>query len=123
MPQILVSPESIHLTTKDSVKDARKILMSTNINPDDDAETKAAKVKRRLILPSYWASAYTKTFPEYLALRMNEYDGKTKKPFKVYGFPGYLNALANKNKMIRDTFQAGGVDPNYCTLENFLKIK
>ena len=111
------------LTTKDSVKDARKILMSTNINPDDDAETKAAKVKRRLILPSYWASAYTKTFPEYLALRMNEYDGKTKKPFKVYGFPGYLNALANKNKMIRDAFQAGGVNPNYCTLENFLKIK
>ncbi len=111
------------ISTKDLVKDARKILMSSHINPDDDAETKAAKIKRRQILPSYWASAYTRTFPEYLALRMNKYDGKTKKPFTVYGFPGYLNALANKNTMIRDTFQAGGVDPNYCTLENFLKIK
>ncbi len=110
-------------STKDLVKDARKIVMSSNIKPDDDAETKAAKIQRRKILPRTWASAYTKTFPEYLALKMNRYDGKTKKPFAIYGFPGYLNALANKNKMIRDTFQAGGVDPNYCTLENFLKVK
>lgn len=110
-------------STKDLVRDARRIVMSSHINSDDDAETKAAKIQRRKILPSYWASAYTRTFPEYLALRMNKYDGKTKRPFTVYGFPGYLNALANKNKLIRETFQTGGVDPNYCTLENFLKIK
>ncbi len=110
-------------STSDLVKDARKIVASSNIKPDDDAETKAAKIQRRKILPKYWASAYTRTFPEYLALRMNEYDGKTKKIFKVYGFPGYLNILVNKNKLIRETFQNGGVDPNYCTLPNFLKIK
>lgn len=110
-------------STSDLVKDARKIIMSSNIKPDDDAETKAAKIQRRKILPKYWASAYTRTFPEYLALRMNEYDGKTKKIFKVHGFPGYLNILVNKNKLIRETFQNGGVDPNYCTLENFLKIR
>ncbi len=111
------------IDTKDLVKEARLTLLSSNIKPKENAKSKADKVRRRKNLPATWATAHTKTFPEYLALKLNSYDGKSAKPFLVYGYPGYLTALALKNKMIRDTFQAAGVEPNHCTLPNFLSVK
>lgn len=110
-------------TTKDLVKEARATIMSSFIKRHEDIKTKAEKLKRRKHLPSAWALAYTKTFPEYLALRMNTYNGGSSSKYKIYGFPGYLTALVSKNKMIRDAFQSGGIDPNYCSAENFLKFK
>lgn len=111
------------IDTKDLVKEARLTVMSSNIKATADAKSKADKIKRRKALPSIWATAYTKTFPEFLALKLNSYDGKSVKPFSIYGFPGYLTALAQKNKMIRETFRSAGVDPNYCSLENFLNVR
>ena len=110
-------------STKDLVKVARGLLMSSFIKPTDDAKTKSEKIKRRKLLPTAWATAYTKTFPEYAALRMNTYKGGRSAKYQIYGFPGYLNALASKNKMIRTAFQSGGVDPNYCSSESFLNFK
>lgn len=111
------------IDTKDLVKEARLTLMSSNIKPSESAKSKAEKVKRRKQLPATWANAFTKTFPEYLALKLNSYNGKSTKPFLVYGFPGYLTALAQKNKMIRDTFQSAGIDPNFCSQPDFLNVK
>ncbi len=110
-------------STKDLVKEARGLLMSSFVKPKDDKKTKIEKIKRRKLLPTAWATAYTKTFPEYLTLRMNTYKGGYSAKYQIYGFPGYLNALVSKNKMIRTAFQSGGVDPNYCSSETFLKFK
>ena len=97
--------------------------MSSNIKPSENAKSKAEKIRRSKQLPAVWANAFIKTFPEYLALKLNSYNGQSTKPFSVNGFPGYLTALAHKNKMIRDTFQSAGIDPNYCSQPNFLNVK
>lgn len=101
---------------------ARAYVMSSFIGPNDTPELKAIKVKRRKELPKQWALAYTKTFPEFLALKANSYDGKTLKPYDVYGFPGYLNSLANRNKSLRMIFENSKLDPNMCSNPDFFQI-
>lgn len=105
-----------------AVKEARSYLLSGSIKPGLSAKDKAEKVKKRKQLPSVWANAYTRTFPEYIALRLNTYKGGSGK-FQIYGVPGYLTSIAEKNKMFRDTFQAGGENPNYCSSPQFLNVK
>jgi len=111
------------VTTKDNVKEARNFLMSSFISPKLSAKDKIERVKKRKQLPSVWASAYTKTFPEYIVLRLNAYKGDSSSKFQIYGFPGYLSALADKNKMIRDTFKQNGISPDYCSSDKFLNFK
>lgn len=109
------------IATKDAVKQARDYITSSFIKPGDPQ--KSDKVKKRSQLPAVWGSAFTKTFPEYIVLKLNSYKGDSSAKYQIYGFPGYLSALAEKNKMIRDTFQGGGVDPEYCSSSKFLNFK
>lgn len=102
---------------------ARLNIMSSFIGAKDTPEVKLMKVKRRKELPKIWATAYLKSFPEYLTYRANEYDGKVLGGYQVYGTPGYLNIVTGKNKILRDTFQSAGIDPNYCSNPDYLKVK
>lgn len=111
------------VSTISAVDEARSYLMSSSISPKDAADKKADKLKKRKQLPAMWGSAYQKTFPEFIALRLNAYKGDSAGRFAIYGFPGYLSALAEKNKMIRDTFKQGGVSPDYCSSDKFLNFK
>lgn len=106
-----------------AVDEARSYLMSSSISPKDSKVKKDEKIRKRKQLPAVWGSAYQKTFPEYIALRLNAYKGDSAGRFAIYGFPGYLSALAEKNKMIRDTFNQRGTPPNYCTSDKFLNFE
>lgn len=108
---------------KDVVSIARSYIMSSFVSPRDSDKDKNIKVKRRKMLPKLWAEAYNKTFPEFLAYKANSYTGKSTKPYSIYGFPGYLNVVAEQNKAIRDEFTKANFDPNLCTDPNFLKMK
>ena len=110
-------------STKDLVKEARNYIKSSFIQTSENRKSKIDKISRRKRLPEVWANAYKKSFPEYMALRMNTYTGGKSSNYRIRGFPGYVTALASKNKMVRDTFESGGINPNYCTSENFLKFK
>ncbi|MFZ3230600.1 MAG: hypothetical protein WA160_10385 [Pseudobdellovibrio sp.] len=111
------------IATKDLAKEARKKLMSSFIKPKDLPKDKLEKVKMRKALPGLWASAYAKSFPEFIVYRLNAYKGDSSGNFQIYGFPGYLTALAEKNKFIRDTFNASGVEPNTCSSDQFLNFQ
>ncbi|MBC7420011.1 MAG: hypothetical protein H7328_04720 [Bdellovibrio sp.] len=106
---------------KSVVTIARLQVNSGSISKKDAPVVKAQKVKRRKELPKQWALAHLKTFPEYLAYRANNYDGKSTSHFTMYGTPGYLNLVADKNKSMRDLFNASGSSPDYCSNPNFLK--
>ncbi len=108
---------------KSVVTIARLQVMSSSIGKKDKPDVKLAKVKRRKELPRQWAIAHTKTFPEYLAYRANNYDGQSTARYNVYGTPGYLNIVADKNKAMRDLFNGAGNSPDYCSNPNFLKAK
>ncbi len=111
------------IATNVGVLEARAMINSSFIKPTDLSKVKLEKVKRRKALPQAWAQAFTKSYPEYLAYKLNSYDGGKSTKYKIYGVPNYLGVLAAKNKMIRETFQSAGVDPNYCSTETFLKFK
>ncbi|MEK6629062.1 MAG: hypothetical protein AABY53_10590 [Bdellovibrionota bacterium] len=108
---------------KDVVSIARSYVMSSFINPNNPESTNLDKAKRRNMLPKLWSAAYTKTFPEYLTYKANSYDGKSSERYNVYGFPGYLNLVAERNKIIRADFESANLDPNLCSDPNFLKMK
>lgn len=102
---------------------ARSYVMSSFINSTDEKKIKLIKVKRRKKLPKLWKQSFSLTFPEYLAYNANSYNGKTTKPYEVYGFPGYLNLVTSSNKAIRLEFEKAGFDANQCSDPDFLKMK
>lgn len=77
------------------------------------AKIEAARLKN---LPEVYAKAYRLSFPEYLVLRTNS-GPKGKEPYQLYGFPGYLSALALKNKILSAQFPGGE-----CTAPGYLNL-
>jgi len=106
---------------KDAVEVAAMYVLSSVVNSKDTAEEKKLKAKRRKELPKKWAKAYQESFPVYLAYKANSYDGKSLLPFALYGYPGYLSVIANRQSEIQDQFQNADLDPNTCTDPEFLK--
>lgn len=108
---------------KDVVSVARSYIMSSFVSPKEATNIKLDKAKRRKMLPKLWAEAFTKTFPEYLAYRANSYNGKSMDRYSIYGYPGYLNLVAERNKSIREEFKKSRLNPDLCSDPNFLRVK
>lgn len=109
---------------KRSVVDiARSYVMSSFVSPVDSTEIRALKLQRRKELPELWKNSFSRSFPEFLAYNANTYDGQSNDPYLIFGFPGYLNALASRNKNIRAMLENGEMDPNICSDPEFLKMK
>lgn len=108
---------------KNVIEIARSFIMSSFISAKDTAASKAAKLKKRKQLPKEWAASYLKSFPEFLTLNANNYDGKQTTAYDVYGAPGYVSYVADKNRELRKTFNSSGIDPNYCSDPDFLTFK
>lgn len=101
----------------------KSFILSSFISPKDKPLARAIKLKKRKQLPREWAASYLKSFPEFLALNANNYDGKQITRYSVYGDPGYVSFVANKNREFRELFNGAGIDPNYCSDPNFLTFK
>ena len=108
---------------KNVIDIARSYVMSSFISKKDSVAQKRAKVKKRKQLPKEWATSYLKSFPEFLALNANNYNGKQTSAYDVYGAPGYLSYVADRNREFRTVFNNAGIDPDYCSDPNFLSIK
>ena len=105
---------------KNVIDIARSFVMSSFISPKDKPAARAIKIKKRKQFPKEWATSHLKSFPEFLALNANSYDGKQVTAYAVYGGPGYVSYVADQNRELRATFNNSGIDPDYCSDPNFL---
>ncbi len=108
---------------KNVIEIARSFVMSSFISRKDTASIKATKIKKRRQLSREWSLSYLKSFPEFLAMNANNYDGKQTKAYDVYGAPGYVTFVADRNRELRKVFNDAGIDPNYCSDPDFLDLK
>lgn len=108
---------------KSAIDIAKSYIMSSFISKKDSAAVRQMKLNKRKQLPKVWASAYLKSFPEFLTLRANAYDGKQITSFQIYGAPGYVSYIAEKNRDMRELSTGSGIDPNFCSDPNFLAIR
>lgn len=106
---------------KPAVEIARAYVLSSYIDPLDNEEKVQLKAKRRKDFPRVWARAAQQSFPVYLTLKANGYTGQTLDAFPVYGYPGYLSVIAERNQDIRDLFTNSDLNPDSCTDGEFLK--
>lgn len=75
---------------------------------------------RRIELPKNYSEAKKLSLPEFLTIRTNsgpQPESSTKRAFELFGFPGYLSALASKNAILNLYFPN-----NECTNPNYLKL-
>lgn len=102
------------------VRKLRKIVIPQVSKKEDSEEERSqiakAEVARMKSLPDYYGKAYRLSFPEYLVLRTNS-GPNGKEPYQLYGFPGYLSALALKNKILLSQFSGGE-----CTTPGYLSL-
>ena len=104
------------------VEIARLNLLSSFIGIRDSAEVRKIKLERRRMLPAEWATAFEKSFPIFVTYRANSYDGSSTKPYSIYGYPGYLSVLSERNDHIRRLFSNSEYSPDMCVNKNFLKF-
>jgi hypothetical protein len=102
---------------------AKSYIMSSFIGKKDSAAVRRIKLNKRKQLPKVWATAYLKSFPEFLTLRANSYDGKQITRYQIYGAPGYVSYIAEKNRNMRELSTNSGIDPNFCSDPNFLSLR
>lgn len=108
---------------KSAIDIAKSYVMSSFIGKKDSPAVRQIKLNKRKQLPKVWAAAYLKSFPEFLALRANSYDGKQLTAYDVYGAPGYVSYIAEKNRNMRELSTNAGVDPDFCSDPNFLTLR
>lgn len=107
---------------KDEIEVARLYVLSSFIGARDSADVKNTKLARRKEFPKLWALAYEKSFPVFAAYRANGYEGKSVDPYPIYGFPGYLSVISQRNEDIRELFVNSDLNPDMCTPQKFLKV-
>lgn len=107
---------------KDEIEVARLYVLSSFIAARDSADVKNVKLARRKEFPKLWALAYEKSFPVFATYRANGYEGNSLDPFPVFGFPGYLSVISQRNEDIRELFVNSHLTPDMCTPEKFLKV-
>lgn len=108
---------------KSAIDIARSFIMSSFISKKDKQATVNIKLRKRKQLPKEWAASHLKSFPEFLTYNANSYDGKQITRYAIYGAPGYLSYVAEKNRKIRVLFNSAGLDPNFCSDPDFLTFK
>jgi hypothetical protein len=107
---------------KDEVEVARSYVLSSFIGARDSTDVRNIKIARRKEFPKHWALAYEKPFPIFATYRANGYDGNSLDPFPIYGFPGYLSVISQRNEDIRELFINSQLNPDMCTPQKFLKV-
>lgn len=108
---------------KNAIDIAKSFVMSSFISKKDKKAALAIKLKKRKQFPKEWAASYLKSFPEFLTLNANAYDGKQITRYAVYGAPGYVSYVAEQNRQMRNTLNSAGIDPNFCSDPYFLIFK
>lgn len=103
-----------------AVEVARAYVLSSYIDPLDTDDQAELKAKRRKDFPRVWLAAAQQSFPVYLTLKANNYTGQTLNAFSLYGYPGYLSLMAERNQQIRDLFSNSDLNPDSCTDGEFL---
>jgi hypothetical protein len=107
---------------KNDIEVARLYVLSSFIGARDSTEEKKTKLARRKEFPKLWALAYEKSFPLFATYRANGYEGNSVDPFPIYGFPGYLSVISQRNEDIRELFVNSDLNPDICTPQKFLKV-
>ncbi|MGZ3724870.1 MAG: hypothetical protein ACXWQQ_03690 [Pseudobdellovibrio sp.] len=107
---------------KDSIEIARSYVTSSIIDPKDTPEIKKLKVAKRKNFPKVWQAAYAESFPVFLTLRANSYNGNSTDVFTIYGYPGYISVIADRNQTTFQLFQNSDVSPASCLDPEFLKV-
>ncbi len=107
---------------RSEVEIARLNLLSGFISIKDSEKLKKIKLKRRRLLPAEWATAFEKSLPVFLTYHANSYDGKSTKPYLMYGYPGYLSLLSDRNTKIRNIFSNSDYGADLCTKKDFLSL-
>ena len=107
---------------KDEIEVAREYVLSSFVAARDSASVRNTKLARRKEFPKLWALAYEKSFPVFAAYRANAYNGNSLDPFAIYGYPGYLSVISQRNEEIRELFVNSQLNPDTCTPQNFLKV-
>lgn len=107
---------------KDEVEVARAYILSSFIGVRDSVSVREDKLARRKELPKLWAMAYEKSFPIFATYRTNGYEGNSLDPYPIYGFPGYLSVISQRNDDIRQLFINSQLNPDMCTPSKFLKV-
>lgn len=103
-----------------AVEVARAYVLSSYIDPLDSDDKAELKAKRRKDFPRVWLAAARQSFPVYLTLKANSYTGQSLNAFSLYGYPGYLSLMAERNQQIRDLFSNSNLNPDSCTDGEFL---
>ena len=107
--------------TKNVIDVAGSYVMSSIVLPKDSAEVKQMKLRKRKEFPKLWAEAFRSSFPVFLAYHANGYTGKDLEAFPIYGYPGYINKIVDRQDHIRELFNSSSLNPNSCTDPNFLR--
>ena len=107
---------------KDEVDVAREYVLSSFVAARDSVAVRNTKIARRKEFPKLWAMAYEKSFPIFATYRANGYTGNSLEPFPVYGYPGYLSVISQRNEEIRELFVNSQLNPDMCTPQKFLKV-
>ncbi len=105
---------------KTEVEVARAYVLSSYIDPLENDEKNEIKAKRRKDFPRVWSEALKQSFPVYLTLKANSYTGQSLNAFTIYGYPGYLSLLSERNQGIRELFTNSDLNPDSCTDGEFL---
>lgn len=120
----------LQLTAKDfdfdqvDVAPLRKLALPKNpkkdSTPEEIEEIKKSEILRMAQFKKAYEKAYQLSFPEFLVLRTNAGPKPPEgvNPYELYGFPGYLSALAQKNKILKVNFPGGE-----CTEDEYLKLR
>lgn len=107
---------------KNEIEVARLNVLSSFIGARDSVDVRNTKIARRKEFPKLWALAYEKSFPVFATYRTNGYEGNSVDPFPIYGFPGYLSVISQRNEDIRELFVNSGLNPDMCTPQKLLKV-
>jgi len=123
-----------------SVIDIAKAFIRAPMIKKGDRDVKI-KLQRTKLIHDKMRTAHLLTFPEFVIYNQNNYDRSILNPvnaqavksgkasrkqfpsYAVIGGPGYLSALASKDKELQRVFKTSSEGANYCSDPRYLKVK
>jgi len=126
--------------TEKSVIDIAKAFIRAPMIKKGDRDVKI-KLQRTKLIHDKMRTAHLLTFPEFVIYNQNNYDRSILNPinaqavksgkasrkqfpsYAVIGGPGYLSALASKDKELQRVFRTSTEGASYCSDPRYLKVK
>ena len=126
--------------TEKSVIDIAKAFIRAPMIKKGDRDVKI-KLQRTKLIHDKMRTAHLLTFPEFVIYNQNNYDRSILNPvnvqavksgkasrkqfpsYAVIGGPGYLSALAIKDKELQRVFKTSSEGSDYCSDPRYLKVK